>query len=1208
MKRSICVVSAMASMFALVCGANAGAQAIPDYLDLINHCPTTGSLQPLKAAGPGHHIQKIDSALSDTLMLDEYVIYIEVLPKDAAGKTTTPQQLLSQIRGKFDEFAQSPETSVSAYPSKEEQLWNSRSPIGALLKFAVSQNLVGASVKVEEFIVVLTELQARRFRLSTAYSPQPLVGGHPVSGVREFGIRPKGRGWELYTRAADRPTGIIDTALQAIVFKGADNTWRAFQSRIASHVQTNGGQATVVEPRRQSFSWKRDVLDKNLLRGVCAELRSASGTSLGREGLETALMLVAERDASRVTAALVEVGASMLKTASSPAERERVLADIRTAHAEAETAATPAKLLEVIEAKSGQFLSLSYRTSQWDATVQRFAATRKLSNVEASGISARALIASLRDAALSPRDLNQLLNAATGTAGTPTAETIASFIADGGTRDAVVKLLKMEHPDRATLASLGSALVGETTARNRNLVDLIRAGRTPGAYSPLTIDFRELRSRQATADSIVSRARTLAAMASLLGEPAGRDAAKVATAVESGMAIYNAASLFAAGSTSGGVITAMAIMGAAGGLSSGDNGSAALMQAIAELTSLVRQEFKRLNQRLDRIDDALERIEKELADQRRLSSETLRIAEETNARVLQLSARVDRLEANVIATISKFATAECLNFVSLPRKPSQDQFENCARLFQMYATQTLEAVAVEDGPLLDQRLGVSFPFGTWQSSDALWQGAGLIASKAARLLDLHSAAKYAERSRRNELAAQHLLVQGTNLLLLLAQRHGSEWFMRYHDQYVTSFDLRDDLLTRLEAVESFQKSLLPERGKRLDTTLKVVDALQAAGGYEQLTRLIKAQSEEAVRRYLLPELVGALEWKEDDKHRLIVNGCENRDSTYPILTFANVLTTRLPLEVAILGFVSRDELLQPYIKGTQTVPTTIPKGGLRICAKDVVENTSLGWTPPIRHLVSGKLQVHQHGVQLLQSNGKGEIPYGSSDYVSFESRGSSVVHHRLVTGILEDFFKRDKAADRAYQAVVDAFVQSRDLGVRLAVAHAHRTLLSNDDFARRQLHTAFDMIHALHGFLRGYLPLAYPALYAAHDELRGFLESGPDVRLLDAASYSEALRCADAVYLDVFPKGISEDDMKRAAENIFRHNECRIFSNFLQDFSLGDLAAYLAPSLERFREVLRNADLDSAGDTTISNTAWPAARLRALIRNGGDPTFWKEMQ
>jgi hypothetical protein len=121
---------------------------------------------------------------------------------------------------------------------------------GALL----SIDFYGYQINVDDGSVALTEITPDHWIFSTLWTPGDLH--HPVSGNRWFGFQPTVAGeFIFYTRAADRLTTWVDEVAAETVFAGADSTWRSFQARLATFVNSNGGMAVVEAPTVNRYDW-----------------------------------------------------------------------------------------------------------------------------------------------------------------------------------------------------------------------------------------------------------------------------------------------------------------------------------------------------------------------------------------------------------------------------------------------------------------------------------------------------------------------------------------------------------------------------------------------------------------------------------------------------------------------------------------------------------------------------------------------------------------------------------------------------------------------------------------------------------------------------------------------------------------------------------------------------------------------------------------
>lgn len=110
----------------------------------------------------------------------------------------------------------------------------------------------------------------------------------------------------------------------------------------------------------------------------------------------------------------------------------------------------------------------------------------------------------------------------------------------------------------------------------------------------------------------------------------------------------------------------------------GSESSKQLADALRELTTVIREEFKKLNVRLDRIDNILSLIYSDLQNLKYLQEQTLA---SVNALLLLsngLMQRLDQLETNVVAAIKEAGLVECESHL-LPNapRPSSQELNRC---------------------------------------------------------------------------------------------------------------------------------------------------------------------------------------------------------------------------------------------------------------------------------------------------------------------------------------------------------------------------------------------------------------------------------------------------------------------------------------------------------------------------------------------------
>jgi len=204
-----------------------------------------------------HRIE--DSAGDDNgpTNLDYYSVTIKKLPI-IQGNSVSANDFLMFVRLNLgSKFLDTSVASFSPYfdaaNTSETAKWNSTNPLGAIAHFAI--HLIGAVIPVvvnpslldDNAAVAVAEYAPDHWIFSTLWTTADF--GHPVSGNREFGIRPQPDGsFIFYTRGADRPTSQVDLNAQrasGVVFNGANKLWISLQQKVADFVNTNGGQAEI---------------------------------------------------------------------------------------------------------------------------------------------------------------------------------------------------------------------------------------------------------------------------------------------------------------------------------------------------------------------------------------------------------------------------------------------------------------------------------------------------------------------------------------------------------------------------------------------------------------------------------------------------------------------------------------------------------------------------------------------------------------------------------------------------------------------------------------------------------------------------------------------------------------------------------------------------------------------------------------------------
>jgi hypothetical protein len=248
-----------------------------NWVDLITFKPTQQLLDELKSRGL--EWQRIEDGYGD-VNLDGYVLELNRLPDDpGTGVQFTAESLFDYVRTNFASilirYKSLPGPSLVAYEAADEVRWDSPAPLGAVLKFRIDARPLAASIPfqfplsglpIPEFgLVQCSELVTNQADLSGTQADWHwnfvtvkgggIVGYHPVSGTRQFGVRRVDQSLFWYLRAADRATTFLDYAAGPLLFSGAEAYWTGFFANLVAFIKTNGGDATIGPMYSQRHNW-----------------------------------------------------------------------------------------------------------------------------------------------------------------------------------------------------------------------------------------------------------------------------------------------------------------------------------------------------------------------------------------------------------------------------------------------------------------------------------------------------------------------------------------------------------------------------------------------------------------------------------------------------------------------------------------------------------------------------------------------------------------------------------------------------------------------------------------------------------------------------------------------------------------------------------------------------------------------------------------
>ena len=209
-------------------------------------------------------IEDLHEARGGRVNMDYYPINVEFNPSSGM----TPEAFFERMRRNLNDYLDHDVSEFRFYgfqslpgepyagSAEERSRWVSGQVVGTVGVFDIN-----TGINIDDAAVVASEyIPGRRWRFMTLETPGTF--GHPVSGVREFGITSNGDGsYTVYTRGVDRVTGWLDVVFgfkpgdENRAFVGGDALWRSWQARVAAEVSELFGTATVTAPVVHRTDW-----------------------------------------------------------------------------------------------------------------------------------------------------------------------------------------------------------------------------------------------------------------------------------------------------------------------------------------------------------------------------------------------------------------------------------------------------------------------------------------------------------------------------------------------------------------------------------------------------------------------------------------------------------------------------------------------------------------------------------------------------------------------------------------------------------------------------------------------------------------------------------------------------------------------------------------------------------------------------------------
>jgi hypothetical protein len=217
------------------------------------------------------NFQKIEDGYSKELTWDYYAVAIDRLPKPPGSSFPyLPGTFFNYIRthltwgsagdgwsgslvdpkqATFQPMSRRYATSYYLADPARDDNWFTGAPQNSVLALNLGNGLDQAAVVTAQYSNTST---SRSWTFYTLFGTcqASVIGYHPVSGVRQFGLNLVGVGEDatyiFWTRGADQISNLGHWALRDSVYAGGHNTWLSLQARVNAFVNGNGGLSTII--------------------------------------------------------------------------------------------------------------------------------------------------------------------------------------------------------------------------------------------------------------------------------------------------------------------------------------------------------------------------------------------------------------------------------------------------------------------------------------------------------------------------------------------------------------------------------------------------------------------------------------------------------------------------------------------------------------------------------------------------------------------------------------------------------------------------------------------------------------------------------------------------------------------------------------------------------------------------------------------------
>lgn len=1218
-----------------------GAKAAParqfmtDRLAMSSACPSTAAVESVRALNRHAHIQHIKDAASDRVRADDYAIDIGALPRlPGTTAAATDVALLQFIRKNIAQFFDPAIATVTPLDAIHQARWQSpNNADGSLMLFKIKWGSAQPSplpfpreLPVEQALVVASQVAERHWRFATVRAGLAVPGEHPVSGVREFGLRRSALGMlQFYTRGVDRPTSSSDDAMFPVVNAGQSRTWQAFMDRLSRFIVANGGAAEIATAQVEQFSWQQDVVAKNLFQDSCTStLRTGTATAATPAEMRALAQIYVATEPSGTMQILA--GEALAQLASKPvaADRARLFADITTVADQVRRARSPAELLAALDSEIGRRYGLVSKTAAWNPAELRFVntgaqlgGTNQAVALQAAANAARQLQTGLQ--AATAGDMINLMRALTGDASVEPGRLLAS-IAPPKQRPVLAAAFELAAdgaPNEPRLRDLQQLLLENATeallARSTDVAQTLRAVRR-GNEILRAPDFQRLLGGDRTARSLLAGAQVVQWFGAASGNPQlSADIQRVTTHVKAAMQIHESLQLLAiAGSGGGAVMAAMGVLSGSsvlGGVG-GANDTAQLMAAIAELTQLVREEFQRVNFKLDRVQDSLDQISTDLRTLGRVQELTLASVDQVRGDLSRLLVTMGQFEIGLKTLV--------LDVGELPCRPHRmgyndgvhrDLFFQCLGTYRRMAVTDVTFSSNLSGDLA-RDFNAQLSLGGFENGETLWQHAGLIAQGSRDWFGLTGAVEFSTPAQARILASGAYLAGGLNQYLLWVNRFGQSYVPAVHAILVQNDEL-PRLKQRTEQQGRYREALaLPgaDTRQRLSDFFSAAAAEPATPEYARARDNLREAMRQATVDFVLRELRGS--GSRTGGHAPLgeveVYLCDESDQR--VKNFKVKATPMYDAGMPAAGFYFGNTVRGHTSLASVQAGLVDSAGvdGLDICLNVVSIDERRDRGVVFRRDLSATVSI--------RLGGKEACPPPAVAASGFHFHGmrlgvappiETVANDVVIKGIKQCFDgwtaqQKDQWYGGLPERYLDAFGNDP---TKLSLLAALASQFARQPALKEDLKIVLADSSARLAFLRAYVALIYPSLWLTQNDLRYWLQAERVPQHAD--EMIAVFQCAQRVRQSFMTREYQAPDsfdIEARAKELCRS---RHFVDVFDRFDFEEPERYLRGYVGGLQRLLQNIDWASGRQLDISSDAWLSKRLAHFIEAGNDPAYYQ---